>query len=59
MQFGCTLYNFQYSHYSMEAREAHNAVLRKICHQLQSTLASLQEERASLQNILDHLLCID
>ncbi|KAL1115618.1 hypothetical protein AAG570_005908, partial [Ranatra chinensis] len=43
--------------YKILAREAHNAVLRRHCHQLQSTLASLQEEKATLQNILDHLMC--
>ncbi|KAK9505942.1 hypothetical protein O3M35_009897 [Rhynocoris fuscipes] len=41
---------------SVVMREAHNAVLRKHCHQLQQTLAQLMEEKASLQAILDQLL---
>ncbi|XP_073992942.1 RALBP1 associated Eps domain containing [Rhodnius prolixus] len=40
---------------SVVMREAHNAVLRQHCHQLQVTLAQLMEERASLQTILDQL----
>jgi len=42
---------------SIEAREAHNAVLRKQCHQLQMYLVNLQEEKLALQDAIDHLTC--
>ncbi|XP_024220130.1 ralBP1-associated Eps domain-containing protein 2 [Halyomorpha halys] len=40
----------------VEVREAHNAVLRKHCHELQLSLANLREEKTALQTILDQLV---